>query len=175
MAATAITQNIVEGVSRRAEYLRSLTDPSRGELKSPTFRLDVTEALRACVLLRDYLFETFNILWKDAADNEVDDYDFAGRMALLCLSMTQATFRAVWDRAEEVRGAAPPDVSPPMTKARADFDQAMKDVEALGQDFKSRWPWFDESKLERSVAEERQGVRRRSLKEVHDDLRRRVR
>lgn len=32
--------------------------------------------------------------------------------------------------------------------------------------------WFDQAKLDRSIADEKQGVRRYSIKEVHDKLRR---
>ena len=175
MVVTAMTPSILEGVTRRVEYLRALADPSRSEPTSPTFVLDVLDGLRSCVLLRDYLREASKLLWKGVIENELEESDFAGRMYLFCLSITRKTLAAVRNRAEELKASALQDVSSEFSKALADFDRAARDVEALEQDFEDRWPWFDQDKFQQSVAAERQGVRRRSLQEIHDDIRRRVR
>jgi hypothetical protein len=175
MVVPAMTPSILEGVTRRVEYLRALTDPSRSQPTSASFLLDVMDGLRSGVLLRDYLHETCKLLWKNVIENELEEIDFAGRMYLICLSIARTTLTAVRSRAYELKTAALQDASPDFDKALADFDQATNDVAALEQDFTNRWPWLDQEKLQKSVAAERQGVRRRSLQEIHDDIRRRVR
>ena len=115
MVVTVTTPNILEGVTRRVEYLRALADPSRSEPTAPTFVLDVTDGLRSCVLLRDYLREASKLLWKDVIENELEEIDFAGRMYLFCLSITRKTLVAVRNRAEELK-AARQDVSPEFSK-----------------------------------------------------------
>ncbi len=175
MVVTAMTPSILEGVARRVEYLRALTDPSRSEPTSASFFLDVMDGLRSGVLLRDYLREAGKLLWKEVIENELQESDFAGRMYLFSLSSARKTLAVVRGRAEEVNAAGLQDASIEFGKALAVFDQATKDVEALEEDFKGRWPWLDEDKLQKSIAAEHQGVQRRSLQEIHDDLRRRVR
>lgn len=56
-----------------------------------------------------------------------------------------------------------------------EFRRIVRDVEQVNQDFSKRWPRVDEEKLSQSIADEKQGVRRRPAKEVFDELRRRVR
>ena len=171
-----MTQSILEGVTRRAEHLRALTDPSRGEPPSPAFLLDVTEGLRSCVLLRDYLRQSYLLFWNDLENGRLEDSEMAGRIFLLSLSVARKTYEAVRQRAKVAGGGgAIPDVASSFEEALAAFSQAAGDVETLEQNFLASWPWLDEEKFQWSVAAERQGVRRRSLKEVHDDLRSRVR
>ena len=129
----------------------------------------MTEGLRSCVLLRDYLRQFHALLWQNLENNRLDDSELAGRIFLLSLSVARKTWEAVRQRAENAGDApAPPDVASSFAEALAAFDQAARDVGTLERDFRANWPWLDEEKFQRSVAAERQGVRRRSLKEVHD-------
>jgi hypothetical protein len=95
---------------------------------------------------------------------------------LAAVEVALRTCEAVRARAEEVKAEAEcQDITPRFGQALAAFDKAVAQLEATGHDFQQRWPWFDQAKFERAVAEEQQGVKRRSLKEINEEIRRRVR
>jgi hypothetical protein len=172
----SMSQNILEGVNRRADHLRLLTDPDRPGTKPCAFFLDITEGLRSSAMLRDYLVDAIRLQWKEAFDNEVEDYDLTGKMVLLACEVALQVFEAINKRAlAQQEEAIRQDIAPQFGEAMESFRQATTDVTVLRRDFKSRWPWVDQDKFDRSVAAERQGVRRLSVREVHDELRRRVR
>ena len=176
MATLVMAQDILQGVNQRLDHLWSLTDPARNDAPNPAFALNVKEGLLSFVLLRSYLADALRLLFKELIEGGLDNYDVAGGM---CLAGFEAALRfcePLRKRAWDVRAkGVPEEIRLQFEEAVKDFEQAAADVEGLKREFAERWPWIDHDKLTRSISDERQGVRRRSAKEVFDELRHRVR
>jgi hypothetical protein len=176
MVALRMPQSIFEGINRRADYVMSLTDPTRTDPSGPDFFLDVIEGLRSCALLRDYLTEALKLVWKEVFDNKIEDYNTTGNFCLAGFNVILRTYEAIRHRAEGVKASATQqDVAPQFGEAVIAFEKATADVQAIREEFQHRWPWLDENKYQQSLTEERRTLKRRSVKEVHDELRRRLR
>ena len=176
MATLGMVQDILQGVGQRVTHLRSLTDPDRNDPPSPTFALNVKEGLRSCSLLRDYLKEALKLLIKEVIADKVDDYNMVGRMYQSGFDLALSACAAIRKRAWDVKAqGVPEEIRSQFEDAFKAFEQAATDIEGLKSEFAERWPWIDQEKLARSIADERLGVRRRSAKEVFDELRRRFR
>jgi hypothetical protein len=170
-----MAEAILQGVTRRTDYLYSLIDTKRTDPSTQAFTLDVLEGLRSCALLRDYLAETCKLLWKEAFEDLITDYNLAGKVFLSSVNLAQRAMEVVRERAAEARARGiPEEIVPRFEDAMTAYERAVADVQELNSDFSRRWPWLSDEKVVLSIAEEKQGTRRRSAKEVFDELRRRV-
>jgi len=172
MVAQTMAQNILDGLQLRVQHVRSLLDHSQN-VEAPVALLDVQESLRASVALRDYLSRVCKLLWTDAFDNRIDDYENAGHLCLSCFDAALKTFAAVSERAKLVVARShPDDARLRFEEDFAVFEQAVNQVAQSRKDFAERWPWVRSELLEKSLAEHGQ---RKSVKRLFDELRHRNR
>ncbi len=176
MAVQRMPQDILEGVNQRVSHLLLLTDPENSDPATSAYYLNVREALRTCVLLREYLADALKILFTEVIQNTITDYNLVGGLYVAGFAASTRICGVIGKRAKEARAkGVPEDLRSQFDEAMSDFEAACREIEILKRNFSDRWPWVDQGKLAKSIADERQGVRRYPAKEVFDELRRRVR
>ncbi len=177
-------QEIFEGSQVRTEQIRELLNPIRNGAGTLAY-LNVIDAVRGCLVLRDYLRSSFQVCLARAFANRINDYQFDGKLYLLCIETALTTYEAVGKKVAELRSRPLPDQSQPdFPESRQaaerfehyarDFEQAVSDVRSLKTDFTATWPWINTGLLEKSLAEEGRGTRR-SVKDAFDEIRHRAR
>ena len=162
--ASRMTQEILDGVHLRTEYIQSLINPFRIDPANPASALDVYEAVQSCSRIRDYLGHTSDLLFKEAFANRISDYNAEGHSYIRALRWAMRAMDAVEKVICERK----------LDDLLRDLRQARNDVQSSIDDFTRQWPWIDHALLAESIAMDQQGGRR-PLKTAFDEIRNRTR
>jgi hypothetical protein len=175
MAATTMVEDILSGVGMRTDYALSLIDPNRTDPNAPGSRLNLRDSIRACLQIREYLAETLRFAWSDVAQGRINDYDRTGKIIVLgfeyALKTIRAVLRAVDSSISEGRFGA---IDGHFEEVVAKFRETIPALEQSRDDFQTRWPWLDETRLQESVEADRQNAPRKVAPDAFREIRSRI-